>query len=358
MKDKKKPRRRRWWFLSMIVVFVGVYMFFTWKQHQASLLERRLHKVDTVALLELEAPNPNHRFQGNPFHFAPDTPPPLLLARTLVPDSDAPLDLFQGLDSSSLATAVANRPLRHRAPIGERLIYEVTWNGIHVGTIDMSTSLDHEHPGDVMAVAKVRSNDSISLIFPVDNVFESRFDHATGATRYYRKDQNEADHRRIDLIVVDAIAGRARYTKTKRGQVRRNVEYDVPARPTDPLGSFYRLRDSENPIGSTLVLPLLNNKRLSQISLTRGADTTVDVPAGRFDVETWVPKASELYDVDTGEENAEDDTVDAEAFIFLEQHTRVPVRVATRLPAPIGRVNINLVKWTVGSPKPVGITSP
>ena len=124
--------------------------------------------------------------------------------------------------------------------VPERLVYDLSWNGIPVGTATQEITGE----GDRRRItATARSNAWLSLFYPVDDRVESVLDAAgapfPGATRRYRMLMLDGGRRRDREIFFDQERGRATYRDRLSGE---QAEVAVPSGVYDIYGSFYFVR--------------------------------------------------------------------------------------------------------------------
>ncbi|HNX91276.1 MAG TPA: DUF3108 domain-containing protein [Candidatus Omnitrophota bacterium] len=121
---------------------------------------------------------------------------------------------------------------------GKRLIYIVAWNGIPVGRVIAEILPAIEYEGRMVRVLKVRteSNEFLSRIYRVDDVYLSYFDEEKLISRYYEADRKEGFYRKHVVVTYDMKSLRARYHNHTDGSVK---YCDIKEKVQDPLSVIY-----------------------------------------------------------------------------------------------------------------------
>jgi hypothetical protein len=162
--------------------------------------------------------------------------------------------LFATLFLLSLATPLTAVP----GKIPEKLIYDLSWTGIPVGTASQSITAQ----GDTLQVAAVfTANSWLSSFYPVDNridtVLARKGGYFPGEVRQFRMRFREGARVRDRGITFHHGAGTAVYKDYQSGE-----EATVPVRPgtADVTSAFYHARHLPLAPGDTLSLPVMDGR--------------------------------------------------------------------------------------------------
>jgi hypothetical protein len=96
----------------------------------------------------------------------------------------------------------------------------------------------------------------------------------------YRIKVREGKHRRDKEVVFDRAGGKAIYINHLKPETK---EFDVPESIYDPLSAFYRVRNMDLKVGSSVYVPVFDSKRVWNVEVKVLGRERVRVPAGTFD---------------------------------------------------------------------------
>ena len=116
--------------------------------------------------------------------------------------------------------------------VPEKLVYELSWTGIPIGTATQEISEEGELH---RIVSTARSNDWLSVFFPVNDRIESTLESAgapfPGLTRHYRMQMSEGRHSRDREIDFDQAKGIAVYHDRRSNERRLETSHHtMPSR--------------------------------------------------------------------------------------------------------------------------------
>lgn len=219
--------------------------------------------------------------------------------------------------------------------VPEKLVYELSWAGVPVGTATQEVADE----GDVRTiVSTARSNDWLSVFFPVEDRIVSSYDRHRapfpGLARHYRLQTREGNRRRDREIVFEQERGVARFTDHKTGE---KANIPIPLDTIDVYGSFYYVRYLPLEVGTSHHLNILDSKRQRLIEVRVLRKEKLKTVLG--EVETIVIQPL-VYSEGVFEGKG---TV----HIWLtDDERRIPVRARTRV--TVGSVTATLVERTPG----------
>lgn len=217
---------------------------------------------------------------------------------------------------------LAARPPRFPFPVGERLVYEVTWFGMPAGRAEIEIAR-FVALGDARyahVVARAASSSVFSWVYPVRDRSEAWIDLDRFVTVRTRATQERPGKRYDESVWYDWATHylHARLDKLHKGQ-RRELTLDFGPHAHDTSDALYRLRALPVEAGRSFSLPTWADRKLFEvrIDVTAGADLAVAPLGGR--VETLAVRPSTFLD---GRPFSS-----GEGVVQVAGPTRVPVRL-------------------------------
>lgn len=245
---------------------------------------------------------------------------------------------------------VAARPPRFPFPVGERLVYDVTWFGVPAGRAEIEIAR-FVALGDARyahVVARAASNAVFSWVVPVRDRSEAWIDLDRFVTVRTRATQERPGKRYDESVRYDWDTHflHARLDKLHKGQ-RRELTLDFGPHAHDTSDAFYRLRALPIAAGRSFALPTWADRKLFdlRIDVTAGKTAGVRPLGGR--VETLAVRPSTFLD---GVAFAA-----GEGVVLVAGPTRVPVRLegwirTTEHAFLVGGLRATLVDYVAAAP--------
>lgn len=175
------------------------------------------------------------------------------------------------------APSPAQSPFR----VGERLTYNLSWGALSVGTAVLEIAERQTFLGRpvVKLIHTARSNDYVSLIYPVNNRVESLLDEV-GTYPYHLFFKRREGKRKNDIeVVFDQAAHKATFTKDGRSET-----VDIPPRVQDSLSCLYFFRTlPATAIGSSTSIDVHHDKKNYHLELRVEGTEHIKGPTGEFD---------------------------------------------------------------------------
>lgn len=202
--------------------------------------------------------------------------------------------------------------------IPERLEFDLTWIGIKAGTAVLEVREEGEDGLKIISTAS--SADWVSVFYKVRDRVESLLKKDRGSAAAssepayrqggptepeeeihnpeeigvsdpgvgvydpmpvnYRIKVREGKHKRDKEVVFDREGGKALYINHLKPEKK---EFDVPEKIFDPLSAFYRVRNMELKVGSSVYVPVFDSKKVWNVEVKVLGRERVKVPAGTFD---------------------------------------------------------------------------
>lgn len=163
----------------------------------------------------------------------------------------------------ALAAFAASAEANPKVP--EKLVYELSWTGISVGTASQEIT---EDGATRRIVSTARSNDWLSTFFPVEDRIESSYDRSRGPfpglARHYRLKTREGNRYRDREIFFEQERGMARFRDNLKGDT---VDIVIPVDTIDVYGSFYYIRYLPLEVGKSPTVNILDSKRQRRIAV-------------------------------------------------------------------------------------------
>lgn len=165
--------------------------------------------------------------------------PALFLAFLLL---SAPAFAANNFSSKNAAPApVAVEPPAKAHVLGEKLVYDVSWMGLHVGygTLEVKEMAEVGGRRAYHVIAEARTNEVLSALYPVNDSIESWIDAETFHSLEFRKKLSEARYRADEHIVFDPVKKKGFYESYLNGGKK---EVEIPWPVHDLVSAFYWFR--------------------------------------------------------------------------------------------------------------------
>lgn len=213
----------------------------------------------------------------------------------------------------------------------ETLTYKVSLHGLPVGSAQMIATNSN---GELRITTSARSNAALSLIYPVDNVTETRMFNGRYIMTTIRQHEGSFHS---DVGFTLCLGEKSVFWADRLKKIY--VNSPIPTDQTmDIISGFFFLRNQELEVGKSLQLHIYDSNTYSPTEVRVLRRESLPLPGFR-DVETLVIQPilkSEGFFRRTGD-----------ILLWLtDDEFRVPVRMETDIP-PLGRVSINLISSEV-----------
>jgi hypothetical protein len=135
--------------------------------------------------------------------------------------------------------------------VGEKLEYNVSWMGVHVGygTVEVlgKESVAGREAYHVVAIAK--TNEVLSAIYPVHDELHSWIDAETLTSLQFEKKASEGFYRAHERVAYDVKKKKGFYESLKNGSKK---EFDIEIPVQDVISSFYWVRRQPMTVGKSI----------------------------------------------------------------------------------------------------------
>lgn len=246
-------------------------------------------------------------------------------SRRFMPFAAAMTAIVALVFTASLAAASPKVP--------EKLVYELSWTGVSVGTATQEIT---EDGGTRRIVSTARSNDWLSVFFPVEDRVESTYDRNGGAfpglARHYRLKNREGNRRRDREIFFEQEKCLARYHDNLGGE---KAEIQIPPDTIDINGSFYYVRYLPLEVGKSHYVNILDSKRQRRIEVRVLRKERLETVLGEVDTIVIQPMV------------ASEGVFEGKGMVQIwltDDERRIPVRARTKV--TVGSVTATLVDGT------------
>jgi hypothetical protein len=140
----------------------------------------------------------------------------------------------------------------------EKLTYLISMLGIPVGNAELESK---NEKGEISITLRVRSNDAISSIYPVDDVVETR--HIDGRFIMTKIRQQEGSFRSDEMFTINLGKKRVSWDDSIRN---RSLKTTVPADDVlDTLSGIYYLRNRHLEVGRTETLHIYDSETYADV---------------------------------------------------------------------------------------------
>jgi hypothetical protein len=215
--------------------------------------------------------------------------PGLLLAVPVHPARALPQSSGQATAQFSAAPSLPPPLTAFEFPHAQTLTYEADWRLLPAGTITMHLESAGAQQHVTVTAATLGA---ISLLYRVNDRFESVFDRTTGCSQSLIKVTEEGRRRVNTDIHFDYV--QHRQLLSEKNLVKGNAKQasgPLPNCATDILSAiFYIASQPLNP-GETFNFPLADALRVVNVALKSEARETIKVPAGPFNTIRVQPTA-------------------------------------------------------------------
>lgn len=219
--------------------------------------------------------------------------------------------------------------------VPEKLVYELSWTGITVGTASQEIT---EDVSVRKIVSTARSNDWLSTFFPVEDRIESTYDRKRGPfpglARHYRLKTREGSRRRDREITFEQERGIARYRDNLKGN---KADIPIPPDTIDVYGSFYYIRYQPLAVGTSPTVNILDSKRQRRIEVRVLRKERIKTVFGEVDTIVIQPMV------------ASEGVFEGKGTVHIwltDDERRIPVRARSKV--AVGSVTATLVEWIPG----------
>lgn len=223
----------------------------------------------------------------------------------------------------------------------EKLVYRINLRGLPVGAAELQAS---NETGDVRISLRIRSDESLSAIYPVDVLIETR--HINGNFILSRIRQREGSFRSDRGFTIFL---RDRHVFWIDRMTNRSTREQIPnSEVVDMLSGLYYLRNRPLRVGSEETLHLYDSETYAPVQVGVLRSEAVSLPAFReVDALLIQPrlKTGGLFRF----------TGDLHIWLSNDRY-RVPVKMATTI--PLGQITAELVSSENGTGKTLTTWSP
>jgi hypothetical protein len=174
------------------------------------------------------------------------------------------------------------QPLRSafQFPYGETLNYEGDWRFLPAGvaTLRMEKSGSQNH-----VAATADSSGVVSLLYRVQDRFNSYLDAQTLCSSKLTKHSEEGSHRRETVISFDYSRGKAVLEeRSLKDNQQKRIENDIPGCATDVVSGIFYVASLPLQVGSTYTFPLNDGGITVTVRAHVEGKEQIKTPAGTF----------------------------------------------------------------------------
>jgi hypothetical protein len=210
---------------------------------------------------------------------------------------------FAIVASDGGAQAAGNKP-KPFSP-GETLTYDVNWSLFPAGKLTVTLSKDKVGPNDSY-VTKTTANSQgfVSLLYKVQDEFQSVFNPQTLCSIKIFKQINEGSHHRITKITFDRYRGLAildeRYLGD-RNKPPKHDEHEIPPCAQDIITAFYYVRSQPLRVGDKVKLAVNDGSKTKTVVAEVKGRKIIKTPLGDREALRVVPSVfGNLYEKKKG----------------------------------------------------------
>jgi hypothetical protein len=172
--------------------------------------------------------------------------------------------------------APVNGAKRAEIPLDGRLVYSVSWLGVHCGEMTIESAAVDGKPALVRMLMTMRSSELFDRIYRVRGEIESIYNVRRQRTLRYHETSSEQDETKDDLWIVAPASGRVRRTLNGKEETFR-----LPAGAVhDPLSLLYRIRSLAAAPGTEFTLTAMTTEGALDVLVRVERWERFDTPAG------------------------------------------------------------------------------
>jgi hypothetical protein len=153
-----------------------------------------------------------------------------------------PLVLILGINLAAMRHSGAETPEGAGIPLGERLVYKITWLGIHVATGNVWVKKEKVQVRGREAfhiVGRIETSPVLRKIFPMRDSIQSWIDAQTLESLQFEKDLHALTKKTHELYVFDTAKKMGQYKSFTTGLQK---EFSITTPVQDVLSAFYWIR--------------------------------------------------------------------------------------------------------------------
>lgn len=220
-------------------------------------------------------------------------------------------------------------------PVGEELVYSITWIGVPMAYARVSAQAEPFEGRDVLALRmEVRTYPFFNHIFKVEDLYETLVDPATFLPIRHTEDIHEKNYRRHEVTMFDFKELKAHYRHLLNGNEKR---YDIKPDSRDILSFMYFMRSAALTENSKSEYRVLSDEKLYDLLLTTFGVEDIELPHYERKIPSLRVKPEAKFDglfVRKGK-----------AKVWISRDPRHLLTLA-RLSTPFGRVSVTLHEVT------------
>jgi hypothetical protein len=177
-------------------------------------------------------------------------------------------------------------------PVGEKLVYSISWNGIPVAWSEITTQADEFEGREVIAIRmRSRTYPFFNWFFKADDQHESLIDPQTMLPLQFTKNLREGRYRCHEITRFDHEAGLAHYEHQTNGSKK---TYPIDEDTRDILSFMYSMRAVQFEPETTNDYQVMADEKVYDLSVRSMDVEPIDLPNYDHDVDSLalVPEAS------------------------------------------------------------------
>jgi len=209
--------------------------------------------------------------------------------------------------------------------VGEKMVFSVTWSGIHAGeaTLEVKELLSYQGHEVFRIVSTAKTNKFFSVFYKLRDTLESLFDVQGLFSRRYRKVEYNGNQVSNREIIFDQEQNMVLY-KGKR-------YYTLPG-VQDELSLFYYVRTLDFQVGNSIYMDVFSSKKNWRVKANVLRKERITVPAGTFNTIVVEPEIKFDGILKTGNMT----------LWFTDDERKIPVKMKSNI--TIGSIEANLEK--------------
>jgi len=179
-------------------------------------------------------------------------------------------------------------------PIGEELVYSISWNGVPVAYSELTTAMEEFEGCEVLAIRmRSRTCRFFNWVFKADDRHESLVDPVTFLPIQFTKNMREGGYRCHEITRFDHANGKAHYAHQTNGTKK---SYDIDPDTRDILSFMYFMRGSQLEPDSKMEYRLMADEKIYDMTLRMEDVEEIDLPHYKQDVPSLRMEPEAMFD--------------------------------------------------------------
>lgn len=161
-------------------------------------------------------------------------------------------------------------------PIGEELVYSISWNGVSVAKVTATTQMETHQGREVIALRmRAQTHAFFNHVFKVDDLHESLIDPETFLPIQFTKNLKEGRYRCHEITTFDFKTMKAHYAHQGNGKEK---DYDIDPNTRDVLSFMYFMRSEGWEKNQSSTYRVMADEKIYDLTIHTFDTKKIDLP--------------------------------------------------------------------------------